>query len=135
MDQPPELTVSLARAWDRPLVLVPAFAAVSLIGGAFASFSWEANIWVLLLGPVLVWMGMASRAGREPAIIRMGIGAAWWSVPAAMLIVIEAVNFLLGSTYDHPTLSLLADPLFEGYIARSLGYFAWVSAFWGLVRR
>jgi hypothetical protein len=132
---PPELVVGVVRAWDRPLILVPPFAAVSLIGGAFASFSWEATAWILLIGSALTWLGSISRAGRSPAAIRLRAGALWWLIPASVLVAVEAVNFLLGSTYAHPTLSVLADPLLDGYFARSLGYFAWISAFWGLVRR
>jgi hypothetical protein len=45
------------------------------------------------------------------------------------------INFLLGSTYPHPTLSVMMDPLLDRYLIRSLGYFGWISAFWGMVRR
>jgi hypothetical protein len=135
MERPSELSVGLVPAWDRPLVLVPVFAAVSLIGGAFASFSWEANAWVVLVGGVIAWLGLTNRVGKRSAPDRLGRDGLWWLVPVAVLISVELTNFLLGSTYDHPTLSLLADPLLEGYIARSIGYFAWVTAFWGLIRR
>ncbi len=55
--------------------------------------------------------------------------------PGRNLVVVELTNFLLGSTYAHPTLSVLADPALDHYSIRSLAYFAWLGAFWGLVRR
>jgi hypothetical protein len=36
---------------------------------------------------------------------------------------------------DYPTLSLLADPFLDHYLARTACYFGWLVAFWGLVRR
>ena len=47
----------------------------------------------------------------------------------------EVVTFAMGSTHDYPTLSLLADPLLDGYLLRSMAYFGWLAGFWGLVRR
>jgi len=49
-------------------------------------------------------------------------------LPALILAGVELVDFTLGSTYDHPTLSGLADPLLEGYPARVAAYCGWLTA-------
>lgn len=135
MDQPSELTVEAERAWARPLVLLPVFALISLVGGALPSFSLAANLLVLGVGGVLFWLGMSHTLPRRPAPSKLVGPAAWWLVPLLALAVVEAYSFLKGSTYAHPTLSKLADPLLEGYLARAALYFGWLTAFWGLVRR
>jgi hypothetical protein len=45
------------------------------------------------------------------------------------------VNDLLGSTWAHPTLSVLADPLLAGHPGRSAAMLAWLAAGLALVRR
>jgi hypothetical protein len=132
---PPERAEPADRPWSRPLVLVPVFALVSLIGGLFPSFSLRANLYVLAVGGAMVWLGLSGRAAKRPSPSRLGRGAAWWLVPALLLGLVELTEFLLGSTAAHPTLSVLMDPVLDGYLARSACYFAWLSAFWGLVRR
>jgi hypothetical protein len=47
----------------------------------------------------------------------------------------ELVNFALGSTPAHPTLSALADPVLAHYWARSAIFLGWITTYWGLVRR
>jgi len=127
--------IDRAASWDRPLVLVPAFTTLALIGGLFPSFSVAANLYVLVLGGALVWLGLANRTAKRASPWRLGRGARWWLLPAAMFVAIELVNFLYGSTYAHPTFSVLvAEPLAH-YPVRSLAYFAWLGGFWGLVRR
>ena len=59
----------------------------------------------------------------------------WWLIPIGIFVIFEVVTYSFGSTRDFPTLSLLADPLLDGYLLRSLGYFGWLSVFWGMVRR
>jgi hypothetical protein len=133
----PHAPYALERApsWDRPLVLVPAFAVLALIGGFFPSFSVAANLYVLVLGATLMWLGLANRTAKRASPWRLGRAARWWLLPTGIFVGIELVNFLYGSTDAHPTLSVLvADPLMH-YPVRSLVYFAWLGGFWGLVRR
>jgi hypothetical protein len=137
MDQQPGLIVEIPqpRSWDRPLVTVPAFAVLALIGGFFPSFSLMANLYVVVLGGVLMWFGLSGRVARTPSPRRLTRTAAWWLLPAGIFVAIELTDFVLGSTTPHPTLSvLLAGPL-EGYTFRSVVYFIWLAGFWGLVRR
>jgi len=139
MDQPSEFTVDAvdddAPPWDRSLVTLPTFAVLAMVGGLFKSFSVTANVYVLVLGGILMWLGLAEKPARRASPARLGRGGMWWLIPAGVFLVVEVVNFALGSTYDHPTLSvLLSDPL-SHYSVRTLSYFAWLCGYWGLVRR
>lgn len=135
MDQPSQLAADTPRPWARPLVLVPVFALISLVGALFPSFSIGANVLILTTGGTLFLLGMSDRLPRRGSPLRLASRAGWWLLPALMLALIELTNFALGSTYAHPTLSLLADPILEGYAARAVAYFAWLMTYWGLVRR
>jgi len=135
MEPQPELVVDIAPAWDRPLITVPTFALLALVGGLFESFSVTANVYVLVLGGMLVWLGLSARAARRVSPARLPRPASWWLLPAALFVVIEVANFLLGSTYNHPTLSILVAGPLASYPVRTLAYFAWLGGFWGLVRR
>lgn len=135
MEQRPELTVEPVRPWARAQVMLPVFVPFSLIGGLLPSFSLAANLYVLALGGGMMLAGMSSRLPRRAAPAGLLPGVAWWLVPVVVFAVVEVITFAMGSTHDYPTLSLLADPLLDGYLLRSLAYFGWLAGFWGLVRR
>jgi len=135
MDQPPEATAEAARAWDRPIVVLPVFVLIALVGGLFPSFSLLANLLVLAVGGTMVWVGMSGRAGRRLAPRQLARGAGWWLVPVLLLALVELYAFSKHSIDAYPTLSLLADPVLDQYLARAACYFGWLAAFWGLVRR
>ena len=135
MDQHSQITAEAPRLWARPMVLVPVFVLISLVGATFPSFSLGANVLVLAAGGTLFWLGLSTRLPRRRSPRRLPAAAGWWLVPAVVLSLVELVNFVLGSTYDHPTLSKLADPWLVGYPGRALAYFGWLMAYWGLVRR
>jgi len=116
-------------------VTVPTFVLLALVGGLFPSFSMSANVYVLLVGGVLTWLGLSGRVAKRPSPWRLDRRAAWWLVPAGLFVAVELSNDLLGSTHAHPTLSVLLDAPLTVYSVRSLAYFAWLGAFWGLVRR
>jgi hypothetical protein len=120
---------------ERPIVLVPVFVLIALVGGALPSFSFGANLLVLGVGGTLFWLGLSVRRPRRPALERLPRQTLWWLLPLGLLVGMEATNYLAGSTPSHPTLSRLADPVLEGYPARSALYFGWLTAFWGMVRR
>jgi hypothetical protein len=135
MDSPPQAAAEADRTWDRPLVMVPLFALIAAVGGLFGSFTLSANLLVLGVGGTLIWLGLTGRAGRRPVPRQLGRGAVWWLVPVLMLGVVELYAFGKKSIEDYPTLSLLADPILDGYLARAACYFGWLTAFWGLIRR
>lgn len=131
-----DVAVPAPRSWDRPAVTVPVFAALAAVGGQFPGFTRQANLFILAVGGVFVWVGLAGWV-RQPA--RLPIGwrphTVWWLLPVAVFGVLESATFLLGSSDNYPTFSRLADPLLEREVVRSVGYFGWLAAFWGLVRR
>lgn len=135
MEQPSQITADAARAWDRPTVLLPILGLLSAVGGLFPSFSLQANLYLLAIGGTLCWLGLSGRVPRRAAPLRVERPAARWLLPALALALVELVTFIGGSTYDYPTLSLLADPILESYLVRSALYFGWLTTFWGLVRR
>jgi len=135
---PPEPHPSLAPAvstWDRPIVMLPLFALIAGVGGLFGSFTLSADLLVLAVGGTLVWLGVSGRAGRREAPRRLPSGARWWLVPVLALGLVELFAFSHNDPRAYPTLSLLADPVLEGYLPRALAYFAWLTGFWALVRR
>lgn len=123
------------RSWDRPLVTYPVLALVAAIGGMFGSFTLSAFLLVLAVGGTMVWIGLTGWAGRRPAPRTLPAGAAWWLAPILFFAAIELFAFGRHSETNWPTLSLLADPLLDHYLARAACYFGWLVAFWGLVRR
>ncbi|GIJ45873.1 hypothetical protein Val02_27590 [Virgisporangium aliadipatigenens] len=118
------------------LLVAGAFVPIALVAGGLPSFSLAANLLVLGVGGALFWAGVTYRplTGRSPAR-RWPKGSTRWLLPAGVLAGMEAVSFVLGSTPEHPTLSLLADPWLERYPVRAAGFLGWLLAFWGLVRR
>ncbi|MEV4818037.1 hypothetical protein [Micromonospora tulbaghiae] len=135
MDHPRELTVEATRAWDRPVVSVPVLICLSLVGGQMPSFSTAANLYILTTGGGLIWVGLSNRVPRRPAPRRLPSVALWWLVPVTVFGVFEGATFVMAAGDDFPTFSRLADPLLEDNLVRSAAWFAWLSAFWGLVRR
>jgi hypothetical protein len=136
MEQPtPQSPAEAVRSWDRPLVTVPVFILIALVGGLFGSFTLSANLLVLGVGGTMLWLGMTGRTGRRPPPTALGRGAAWWLVPVLTLALVELFAFLKHSIEDYPTLSLLADPVLDHYLPRAACYFGWLTAFWGLIRR
>jgi hypothetical protein len=133
MEQPPPITA--VRVWDRPWVVVPVFVLIAAVGGLFDSFTSSANLLVLGVGGVMMWLGLTGRAGRRPVPRALPRSTLWWLVPLLLLALVELFTFTMHSYENYPTLSLLADPLLESYAARSATYFLWLLGFWGLIRR
>jgi hypothetical protein len=162
MEPLPPVTAEAPRTCDRPLVMLPLFTLIAAVGGLFGSFTVSANLLVLGVGGALSWLGLtgltrrsgdarragdagragdgmqvgdAAKVGRRAAPRRLPPGALWWLVPVSTLALVELFAFTTKSIGDYPTLSLLADPILAGYLPRAVCYFAWVAAFWGLIRR
>lgn len=135
MEHPRELTAEAPRTWDRPVVTVPVLICLSLVGGQLPSFSAQANLYTLGTGGALIWLGLGNRVPRRPTPHRLAPGVVWWLLPATVFGVFEGATFVLSAGDDFPTFSRLADPLLEDGLVRSTAWFAWLAAFWGLVRR
>ncbi len=135
MPQLPEVSADEVRAWDRPIVMVPLFALIAALGGAFGSFTLSANLLVLAVGGTMMWLSLSGRTARRAAPRRLSRGALWWAVPVLVIALTELYAFLNTPRPDHPTLSALADPILENYLARAACYFGWLTGFWALVKR
>jgi hypothetical protein len=134
-DQQPGVVIDVVPSWDRPLITMPSFAVLGLIGGLFPSFSLAAFLYVLVLGGAMMWFGLSGHVPKRHSPWRLTRSALWWLLPIAIFLGFELANFLMGSTSAHPTLSVLADPALSHYWLRAIAYFIWLNGFWGLVRR
>jgi hypothetical protein len=135
MAQSSDASAEEVRIWDRPAVMVPLFAFISVIGGLFGSFTLRANLLVLAMGGTLLWLAFTGRTTRRPPPRRLSRAALWWLVPLLLLALTELYSFSHASRPDYPTISLLADPVLEHYVPRAAAYFGWLTGFWSLVRR
>jgi hypothetical protein len=117
------------------LVRLPLFVLIAAVGGLFGSFTLSANLLVLAVGGTLVWLGLSGRVARRTASRTLPRGTVWWLVPILALALVELFAFSHNSPEHYPTLSLLADPVLDGYLARAVAYFLWLTGFWGLIRR
>jgi hypothetical protein len=124
-----------SQVWHRPQVTVPLFVMFALVGAFFPSFSLIATVYVIAVGGALFWLGLSGRVVKRASPDRVPGAGAWWLLPAGLFVVVEVTNFAYGSTYPHPTLSVLLDTPLEHYSLRSLAYFIWLSAYWGLIYR
>jgi hypothetical protein len=115
--------------------MLPLFALIAAVGGLFGSFTLNATLLVLAVGGTLVWLGLSGRIARRPAPRVLRRGALWWMAPILGLALTELFAFTRHSSDAYPTLSLLADPVLDGYLPRAFAYFLWLTSFWALVRR
>lgn len=113
----------------------------AVLVGSFARYSWPATIAVVVLGAAVVgrgWRGpMRSRPDSGPLPLA---GAALWGAVALAGCLWELSALLQqptfeASSYAHPTISTLTDPLLAGLTGRSLVLAAWLALGWSLVRR
>lgn len=106
------------------------------LAGGFASFTWQSTAAVLIPGLTIFALGVGRPPDRRPRPAPIGnVGAVAWAVPLLTFCVLEIVDDLLGSTPAHPTLSVLMDPVLDGHVWRSMGYFVWIVVGWALVKR
>ncbi|HEY6278012.1 MAG TPA: hypothetical protein VIX86_16960 [Streptosporangiaceae bacterium] len=118
-------------------------AAVSyvLVVGSFIRYSWPATAAVLGLGSVVVvtgWRGPRRPRPRPVKPSRAGV-LLWLAVIlAGCLWELQALlqqPTLLASSYPHPTISTLTDPVLAGWAGRSALLAVWLLFGWFLVER
>jgi hypothetical protein len=125
----------------------PALLAAGLAGGAlyavvvgsFSRYSWPATVAVAGLGAAVVAVGWRGPRHTRPAPPRPpAVGLALWGAVfvAACLwelwSLLEQPN-LATSSYAHPTISTLTDPVLSTWAGRSVVLAAWLGLGWFLV--
>lgn len=129
------VTAAVGRTRAHRVAVGSTLAALALIAGGLPSFTWQATTLVLVIGVVGTSLALSGLVSRRETSARLGAGAVLWLVPVLIIVTLEAVNLGFGSTYAHPTLSILLDPVLSDEVGRTAAYFIWLAAFWGLVRR
>jgi hypothetical protein len=133
----------LARRRRALLALAWLVAAVSyvLVVGSFIRYSWPATAAVLGLGTVVVaagWRGPRRPRARPARPPRAGL-LLWLAVVLAgclweLQALLQQPN-LTASSYTHPTISTLTDPVLAGWGGRSVLLAVWLLLGWFLVER
>ena len=113
--------------------MLGAIVACALGAALTRPLTWPATVSVLLPGIVLLALGTARtpsrrrHVGTRSAVVWIGLavaGCLW-----------ELMSLIWGNDPPHPTLSILADPLFHSYLGRVIGYGAWLGTGAWLVSR
>jgi hypothetical protein len=147
--EPPQPSPALVGREPRPgwraaaagLALAAAGIVYAVVVGSFARFSWPATMAVVGLATLVVvigWQGPV-RARPDPGPLPRTGAALWGGV------LLAGGLWELGSlaqqprlditSYAHPTISALTDPVLAGHDGRSLALAVWLLIGWYLVRR
>lgn len=113
----------------------------AMVVGSFARYTWPATIAVIAVGVAVV-----ARGWRGPVVGRPDPGPLPWAGTALWGGVLVAGGLwelaallqqpsLTTSSYAHPTISTLTDPLLSGAGGRTAVLAAWLALGWALVRR
>ena len=117
---------------------VAGIVAVAVVAAGFERYSWPVT---LLVWASVCAAGVASWAQprSEPEPVPRRGAAAWvvWAVLAAVweLIALLGQPTLTTGSSDHPTLSVLFDPVLATYPGRVVVLAAWLAVGWSLCRR
>jgi hypothetical protein len=134
-----------ARAlWRRPALLAAWLAGgvlYAVVVGSFSRYSWPATVAVAGLGAAVVAIGWRGPRHTRPAPPRPPLtGLVLWSVLAVACCLWELWSLLeqpnlATSSYAHPTISTLTDPVLSTWAGRSIVLAAWLGLGWFLVER
>ena len=129
------------RRWLLVLAAAVGAAVYAVVVGGFSRYSWPATVGVIGLGAVVVAAGWRGPLRRRPDPGRLPLpGAALW---AALLVaggLWELASLLqqpdlTTTSYAHPTISALTDPLLGSHTGRSVALAAWLAIGWYLADR
>jgi len=109
--------------------------------GSFSRYSWPATVPVAGLGAAVVVAGWRGPRHSRPAPARLpAIGLALWGLVLVAGCLWELSSLfeqptLTTSSYAHPTISTLTDPVLSAWAGRSIFLAAWLGLGWFLVER
>ena len=120
----------------RKLAIGFALAAYSWAAASTAAFSAGALLVVLLPGAVIAVIAVWRPGARIPPPGRMDVaGFSYWAICVAVLFEWEAAAFKDNSSWWHPALTDLVNPLIAPHPLKSAAILIWLLAGWALVRR
>lgn len=133
-----------SQGWATPgrsrLVLLGGLVYAVLVAG-FARYSWPATIAVwapAAVGVAVVWRRPVAD-GPDPTPIPLAKAAAWAVVFAALALWELAALLLQPSltttSWAHPTISVLLDPILAAHLGRAVVLGLWLASGWWLLRR
>lgn len=123
------------------IAAITASAAYAVIVGSFGRYSWPATVAVVGLGVGAVLLGWHGPLRRrpDPGKLPRGGALAWGGVLVAgslwELWALLHQPSLTTSSYDHPTISTLTDPVLATMPGRAGVLALWLALGWYLVRR
>ena len=118
------------------LVIGAALAAYSWAAASTAAFTTGALLIVLLPGAVIAVIAVWRPSNRIPPPGRMDVtGFSYWAICVAALLEWEASAFKDNSSWWHPALTDLINPLIAPHPLKSAAILIWLLAGWALVRR
>jgi hypothetical protein len=128
----------------RPALLAAGLAGgvlYAVVVGSFSRYSWPATVAVAGLGAVVVAIGWRGPRHTRPAPPRPPLAGLvlWGGLAVACCLwelwsLLEQPN-LATSSYAHPTISTLTDPVLSTWAGRSVVLAAWLGLGWFLVER
>jgi hypothetical protein len=132
-----------ARRRHRLLVLgwLAGGALYAVLVGSFSRYSWPATVPVAALGAAVVVAGWRGPHRARPAPAKLpAIGLALWGVVLVAGCLWELSSLmqqpsLAISSYAHPTISTLTDPVLSTWAGRSIFLAAWLGLGWFVVDR
>lgn len=120
---------------------VPAVAAVAWAATSLRPFTIPALVVTLAAGGAALAAGRRLAPLREPEDAGRGArtaspaGLGWWAAAAAALAALELAAFLQLPRSAYPTLSSLANAVFDSHVVRWAAFVVWLAAGVGIARR
>ena len=128
----PRSTASGVLSWAWAVLAV----VYAWVVAGFAPFSLASSVAVFVTGAVVLVVAFGftpPRVATAKPLTKAGVGA--WAAILGAFSLQEVLNFTLGSTRAHPTLSILVAPLLEDHLVKAVAVLIWLGVGWVLVRR
>ena len=123
------------------LALLAAGILYAVVAGSFTRFSWPSTLAVVSLGALMIFIGWRGPVQPRPVPGRMPLAgvAAWGAVLGAgglwELWTLLQQPSLTVTSYAHPTISALTDPVLATPPGRAIALMGWLLLGWYLIRR